>query len=160
MQKLVGKEIAICIFDTHSAIKTPEGDRKTSVGKMAWDHLVDKALNDPKFVKEAVSEAGVANKDELAKILGILERTPVRAQPRTHDPKLASKASAVAKLLNDHYSTNDLFTGIGSTMNTAGELGVREVMVENAGTKFALTPENHVLVTIGKLTQVDVDALH
>jgi hypothetical protein len=159
MQKFVNQEIAICVFDTQAPIRTPTGARTTSVGKMAWETLISKALNDPEFVDLAIASAGVADKAELAKILAILERTPVRAQPATRDPSLAVKATAVAAILERKFSANDLFTGIGSTMNTSGELGAREVMVENNGTEFRLTPENHVLVRIGKLAQEDVDAL-
>jgi len=159
MQKLVNQEIAVCIFDTQSAVKSDAGESRTSVGVMAWEHLINKALGDTKFVEQAISEAGVVDKAELAKIHGVLERTPVRADPQTTDPNLESKARAVMKMLNDHYSANDLFTGIGATMNTSGTLGVREVMVENNNTRFQLTPENHVLVKLGTLQQVDVDAL-
>jgi hypothetical protein len=150
----------VCVFDTEAGVKGENGAvHKNSVGKMEWPQLTEKAVSDPKFLKQASADAGVSSPDELRQIMGILKDTPVHAEPHTPDPDLAAKAMGVRELLNKFYSANDLYTGMGATMNTSGDLGAREVMVENGGTKFKLTPDNHKIVPIGKLTQADVDAL-
>jgi hypothetical protein len=151
--------VAVCILDTHAVIETSAGEAHASVGPMDWPHLKARALADSDFLERAFAEASIADKAELTEVLSIMERTPVRAEPNTPDPSLSQKAKAIAVLLDKKYSANDLFTGIGATMNPAGQLGVREVMVNGNRTGFQLTDGNHTLVRIGTLTQEDLDAI-
>jgi hypothetical protein len=159
MQRLVGQEVAVCILDTHAVIETSAGESHASVGPMDWPHLAEKALDDPRFLKEAKGLANISNREELAAVFQVLQQTPVRGAPNTADTAMAAKARMVMKLLDDHYSANDLFTGVGATMTPTGELGVREVMAEHNGTGFQLTPKNHVLVPIGVLSAEDLDGV-
>lgn len=151
----IGKEIGVCILDTQKAISTPSGDKKVEVGKMEWPQLIAKAMGDADFFREAQGK-GVADKTELGEILDALSKTPVKATPRYKDP---AKALEVRKLLDKAYGANELYTGMGATMNTEGQLGAREVMVQNNGTGLKLTPANHVIESLGVLTQGEYDAM-
>lgn len=151
----IGKEIGVCILDTQKAISTPSGDKKVEVGKMEWPQLIAKAMGDADFFREAQGK-GVVDKTELGEILEALSKTPVKATPRYKDP---AKALEVRKLLDKAYGANELYTGMGATMNTEGQLGAREVMVQNNGTGLKLTPANHVIESLGVLTQGEYDAM-
>ncbi len=151
----IGKEIGVCILDTQKVVPTSAGDKKMGVGKMEWPQIIAKALGDSKFKREALVQ-GVANDTELEEILNVLKDTPVKATPSWRDPALASK---VRKLLDTNYGANELYTGMGATMNTEGELGAREVMVTNNGTGLKLTPDNHIVESLGVLTQDEVDRM-
>lgn len=151
----IGKEIGVCILDTQKAISTPSGDKKVEVGKMEWPQLIAKAMGDADFFREAQGK-GVVDKTELGEILDALSKTPVKATPRYKDP---AKALEVRKLLDKAYGANELYTGMGATMNTEGQLGAREVMVQNNGTGLKLTPANHVIESLGVLTQGEYDAM-
>ncbi|HEX4419945.1 MAG TPA: DUF4157 domain-containing protein [Kofleriaceae bacterium] len=155
----LGKDVEICVFDTSKAIPTAGGDKTVGVGKMEWPQLTTKAMNDPKFTAEAATKAGVTDPAELGKIFDILKNTPVKAEPATSDPVLADKASKVRKLLDTNYGANELYTGMGATMDNSGTIGSREVMITNDDSKFKLTPDNSRRVPIGKITQADVDSL-
>jgi hypothetical protein len=151
----IGKEIGVCILDTQKAIPTDTGDKKVQVGKMEWPEIITKAMGDTKFKREAFA-AGVKDETELGQIFDVLKATPVKATPAYKDPALASK---VRKLLDTNYGANELYTGMGATMNTEGGLGAREVMVMNNGTGLKLTPANHAVESLGVLTQQEYDAM-
>ena len=151
----IGKDIAVCVLDTQKTISTPSGDAQMGVGKMEWPELIAKAMGDTNF-KAAAQAKGVKDDSELQDIFAVLEQTPVKATPAYKDPQLALK---VRKLLDTHYGANELYTGMGATMNTEGGLGSREVMVTNNGTGLKLTPQNHILESLGTLTQTEVDAM-
>ncbi len=155
----LGQDIEICVFDTSKAIPTAGGDKTVGVGKMEWPQLTSKAMNDPKFTAEAAKKAGVTDPAELGKIFDILKDTPVKAEPATSDPVLADKAKKVRALLDTNYGANELYTGMGATMDGTGTLGGREVMISNNGTGLKLTPDNSRKVPIGKVTQADIDSL-
>lgn len=153
----VGKEIVVCILDTQKAVATPTGDKKVSVGKMEWPDIIAKAMGDAKFKSEAQTKAGITDDNELKAVFDILKSTPVKAEPKTKDSTLADKAKKVRALLDTNYGANELYTGMGATMNTEGKLGAREVMVMNNDTGLKLTPDNHVLESLGVLKQDDAD---
>lgn len=155
----IGKSIAVCILDTTKAVPTAGGpDKKMAVGKMEWPEIIAKAMGDSKFKREAFA-AGVKDEAELQTVFDIVKATPVKASPRSSDPALADKAGKVRKLLDTNYGANELYTGMGATMNTEGGLGAREVMVMNNGTGLKLTPDNHAIESLGTLTQGEFDSL-
>jgi len=151
----IGKEIGVCILDTSKAVPDATGDKKMTVGRMEWPDIIAKAMGDAKFKREAMT-AGVKDDAELQQIFDVLKATPVKATPRWKDPDVAGK---VRKLLDSNYGANELYTGMGATMNTEGGLGAREVMVMNNGTGLKLTPQNHVVESLGTLTQAEYDSM-
>ncbi len=153
----IGQEIGICILDTTKAVpaKDGSGDKKMAVGKMEWPEIITKAMGDSDFKKAAVV-AGCADDKEIGAVLEVLKATPVKATPAYKNPTLALK---VRKLLDTHYGANELYTGMGATMNTEGGLGAREVMVMNNGTGLKLTPDNHIIESLGALTQGEYDSM-
>ncbi len=84
--------------------------------------------------------------------LSTLKITPVGAQPNVSDKAKAAQCKSLRDLLDAHFSANELYSGMGATIQPSGELGVKEVTVNNNNTGFELTGENHELVSLGTLT--------
>ena len=72
------------------------------------------------------------------------------------DPAQVAK---LRNLIDRAYGANDLYTGMGATMDEGGALGGREVMLQPNGTGLKLTPDNHRRVSLGVMTQAQFDAL-
>lgn len=152
----VGKEVEITILDTHAGVSLANGEAGRShvkVGGMEWSKLKHTALADPRFVARATAE-GIPE----AEVAGLFDRVADSWQPEAavsgnieHSPK----AQILLDILDSLYSVNRLYTGISSTMNEAGHLGGREVMVRPNGTELRLTADNHRKVSLGVMTRSD-----
>ncbi|MGN6104907.1 MAG: eCIS core domain-containing protein [Kofleriaceae bacterium] len=156
----IGKEIEVVILDTHNSITDPSDSScaaRVDVGGMVWEHLASAALSDRKFMRAAES-VGITQQ-ELIELFEHASGAPISESVARVGPARAGKMKEVTKLLEQHFSVNNLYTGIGSTMNESRQLGAREVMVRPNGTGLRLTPENHQKVSLGTLTQADFDAL-
>lgn len=176
--KSAGKEIAVCIYDTEAMVdkkkqtKTaPNADGKqfdqmveadgsgtqvsASVGEMNWSSLRATAMGDRMFTAQ-MKTAGARDQATLDAVFDVLVNTPVRAAPNTSDPKLAELCEKARDLLEDLYSANSLFTGMGATMLENGALGSREVTVNNEGSGFEVKPGvNAEIISLGSFTETD-----
>jgi len=74
-------------------------------------------------------------------------------------PELAPKMEIVIELMDRMWSANRLYTGVGATMSESQKTGAREVMVKPNGTGLKLTDANSRKISLGVMTQKDVDAL-
>lgn len=166
----LGEEIVICIFDTHRAVPAhetagPKAAKDTQApqgsvveqGKMGWPELTAVALADAKFIDAA--EAKGIDKKDLAELFTICSQTPVKGDPRTRDTTKKRNCIILRELIDSLYGANRLYTGMGATMQENGKLGGREVMVKPSGTGLRLVDGNHVLVSIGTVTQEQLDVL-
>jgi hypothetical protein len=168
----VGKEIGLCVLDTQAKVTDDAGpagtagaEKQPGVQEMNWDTLavvaqdpVKNAWFHKQFEKYATATAQVTAAD-LPALFALAKKTPVGAVPDTDDPLMKEKYKIFRKALGSGVSASELFSGMGATVSETGKLGAREVMVTNEGSKFKLTPENHVLHSLGVLKQEDVDAL-
>jgi hypothetical protein len=157
----VGHEIEVIILDTHAAIPDPatEGSSaRVGVDRMEWVDLKRTALSDPAFLEDV--EARGISPIEAADLFDVAGHGPLSEALDRAGPQRAPKMEAMLKVLNTRYSVNELFTGIGATMNEAKQHGGREVMVRPSGTGLRLTPSNHVKVSLGIMTQEDFDRVY
>ena len=150
-----GHEVGVCVFDTEKAIQTdpadPNSQKKVGVGNFEWPQLIAKAKAHPGF-KQDVTSQGIAL-TELDQIFQEVQNTPVGAAPAS------PKAGIVRKAMKDHLSANELYSGMGATVQESGKLGAREVALDNNGTNFKLTPDNHRAIALGKVKQDEMNAL-
>ena len=150
-----GHEVGVCVFDTEKAIQTdpadPNSQKKVGVGNFEWPQLIAKAKAHPAF-KQDVTSQGIAL-TELDQIFQEVQNTPVGAAPAS------PKAGIVRKAMKDHLSANELYSGMGATVQESGKLGAREVALDNNGTNFKLTPDNHRAIALGKVKQDEMNAL-
>jgi hypothetical protein len=155
----IGQDISICIFDTTVAVEDPAKGTKSKVeqGRMEWPELKAQALADPKF-KTATAAKGITDA-ELPDLFDICAKTPVNATPATPDLDKRKKCALVREIINDQYGANNLYTGMGATLQVDGHMGGREVMIRPNGTGLKLTKDNHTLVSLGTLSQHDYDSL-
>jgi hypothetical protein len=158
LKEKIGKEIVVCILDTQKAVPTTtgNGDAQMTVHEMGWPEIIAKAMGDTRFKAEGNNQ-GIADDAELRSALEVCKATPVKDTPNSADPALNQKAEKVRIMLNNFYGANELYTGMSATMNTQGQLGVREVMISNNDTGLKLTPQNHVLESLGTLSQQEYD---
>jgi hypothetical protein len=157
----VGHEIEVVILDTHAVIPDPatEGaSARVDVGRMEWVDLKRAALSDRAFLEDV--EARGISPAEAAELFDIAGHGPVSEALDRAGPQRAPKMEAMLMVLNTRYSANQLFTGIGATMNEAKQHGGREMMVRPNGTGLRLTPSNHVKVSLGIMTQEDFDHVY
>lgn len=90
---------------------------------------------------------------------GKVTHADFKGEPRTADPTQKKNCLIVRELIDSLYGANQLYTGMGATLQENGQLGGREVMITENGTGLKLTPDNHVLVSLGTMTQADYDSL-
>jgi hypothetical protein len=156
----VGKEVEITILDTHAEVSLATGEAGRShvkVDGMEWSKLKHTALADPRFVARATAE-GIPE----AELAGLLDRVADSWQPEaavSGKIERSPKAQILLDVLDSLYSVNRLYTGISSTMNEAGHLGGREVMVRPNGTGLRITADNHRKVSLGVMTRSDFDTV-
>jgi hypothetical protein len=151
----IGKEIVIVCLDTKVAIaNAKEYVNTVKLGRMGWSELKARALADPKFIVQA-EEVGVPQSD-LPGLFDLAARTPVGGKSAMGDPKQLAK---LRDLIDRRYGANELYTGMGATMNEDGQLGGREVLLDPNGTGLKLTPNNHRTINLGILTQAQFDTL-
>ena len=175
IEKEVGSPIAPCVIDTSKSIPKTDAAGKTtnnkmSAGRFEWSELIPKATGDSSFVKAfkdtasadisstlgaSASEADITGL--LGQILTAWSKTPVGSSPSMGGPAEDRMAKIVRGLLSRQYGANELYSGMGAPISEQGDLGAREVMVENNGTGFGLTADNHVIVDLGTYTNADVD---
>lgn len=155
-QPNIGKEIEVTIVDTHalSPEAVPNGaNAGMEVGRMEWVDLKNAALADRTFL-ENIDGRGISPR-EAAELFDIAAEGPISEAVSRAGGARAEKMEWLLEILDNRYSVNNLFTGIGATMNEGRELGGREVMVRPNGTRFGLTPTNHTKVSLGVMTQED-----
>jgi len=160
IEKAVGQSIGICIFDTQKAVPSETDSsqkKKVGMGEMGWTEIRAKAKGDSDFISN-VRGKGV-DVGKLDEVFDILEKTPVKAAPRTSDPNLKVAAVKTRAALNELYGANELYSGMGATIQEDGQLGAREVMLTNCGTNFPLTTENFRVVSLGTLGELEVKGL-
>jgi hypothetical protein len=155
----IGKEIVVCILDTTVAIDNPANATKNKVqqGRMEWPDLRAAALADPAFITAAGARG--LTQAELPDLFDICSKTPVGGTPRTPDPVKQAHCRILRELIDQQYGANALYTGMGATLQGDGHLGGREVMIRPNGTGLRLTADNHVMVSLGNLSQADYDSL-
>ncbi|MFO0750243.1 MAG: DUF4157 domain-containing protein [Myxococcota bacterium] len=156
----IGQEIVVCIFDTKSPVPNKDGSGAQALvktGSMEWSALATEALGNAKFQTElAAANIPAAQVPECFRIL---KATPVGAAPKTTDAKLSGWCVAIRDMIDRVFSANWLYSGMGATVGQDGKLGGREVMCKENGTGLKLTPTNSQLVSLGTLTQGEVDAM-
>ncbi|MFK7930269.1 MAG: hypothetical protein AB8H79_18925 [Myxococcota bacterium] len=171
IEGVAGQPIAVCILDTSKSVPTKSGggDANVTTGKFEWPELTAKATSDSTFVK-GFKDAAIAATSPLVttttsdadavalltQLLGVWSQTPVGGTPSTSSPDHAQLAGIVRGLLNANYGANELYSGMGATISESGDLGAREVMVNNNDTGFVLTTDNHSIVELGSFTKADV----
>jgi hypothetical protein len=154
----LGQVVEVCILDTHAAVPLKDGgESHVSVGSMTWKDLRQAAMRDEQFKLE-MSSLGI-DEHQLEHLFDVLEQTPVRERPRTEDPAEAHNARLLRAQLDTFYGANELYSGMGATLQHTGELGGREVMIRPEQTGLKLTEANHVRVRIGKLKRRHLNAL-
>ncbi|PKN57511.1 MAG: hypothetical protein CVU56_10955 [Deltaproteobacteria bacterium HGW-Deltaproteobacteria-14] len=156
----VGKEIVVCIFDTTKSVPNkdlPDKTSKVKQGRMEWPQLTAKALGDSKFIRAAAAKG--IDKAELPDLMNICSLTPVKGDFKTDDPDKKRKCGILRGIIDEVYSANALYSGMGATIEESGKLGGREVMVEENGTGLKLTPSNHSFASLGTLTQEECDKI-
>ncbi|MCB9735152.1 MAG: DUF4157 domain-containing protein [Deltaproteobacteria bacterium] len=175
IEKEVGKPISVCILDTHKSVAAAsgaggaDGTAQVTTQKFEWPQLTTRAMADSDLLQSftddgtreitallGASPAPPAVKALMGEILEVCSKTPPRGTPATSDANKSSLAVLMRTLLSRAYGANELYSGMGATISEQGELGAREVMVNNNGTNFALTSDNHRLVDIGAFTAADV----
>jgi hypothetical protein len=166
--------IAVCVFDTSVAVDTKKKEKvpgtsydmmknsdgsgkktNATIAPMEWDQLSEKAQNDSGFLDQA-SAQGI-QPEELPTIFAILKKTPVKGAPQTNDPDLAKKCSQVRTLMSIVFSANELYSGMGATIQETGDVGAREVMLENNGSGFEINNDNSVIIPIGSYTTEEAE---
>lgn len=164
IQGAVGKEIEITILDTHALVErsASEGHSEPSlahveVGPVEWNDIAREALADVNFM-DAAEAQGISKQDLVELFSRASGATMVESVARV-GPKLAPKMQIVIDLMNRLWSANRLYTGIGATMSEGGKTGAREVMVKPNGTGLRLTDANSRKISLGVLTQEQVDDL-
>jgi hypothetical protein len=164
IQGAVTKEIEITILDTHAFVETPAAPGSTGpssahveVGRIEWDDIEREAFADPIFI-EAAEAQGVSRAD-LAQLFARSKGATMLESVDRVGPELAPKMEIVIELMDRMWSANRLYTGVGATMSESQKTGAREVMVKPNGTGLKLTDENSRKISLGVMTQKDVDAL-
>lgn len=149
-----GQTVGVCVFDTEKEIKKDPADaggNKVQKGEMQWPQLIAKAKAHPDFMAEVSGKGVTAAK--LDQAFKDVQETPVGAPPKTPD------AAAVRAAMSKHLSANELYSGMGATIQETGALGGREVALDNNGTNFQLKADNFRAVSIGGVTKEEVNAL-
>lgn len=168
----VGKEIAVCIFDTQTPVSTGaggDGATKNTVTEMNWDTLeaavADKAGNGwfykqlGKFTKDVEGTEVTVDEADLPRLFQLARTVPVGGMPKA-DAVWRAKYEIFRDALSAGVAANKLYSGMGATVSGKGETGAREVMVMNDGTGFKLEPGvNCEIIDIGKLDQGELDGL-
>ena len=166
------QQIAVSILDTSKAVPkqgaTNGETTNIDTGRMEWPDLKAKAMGDSDFKKDlfdrlsadnAVSGMFGTQGDLEARLSGIFDVAadlPVGQSPSSPSDKVVH--THLREALSDNYGANQLYSGMGATIDEQGNLGAREVMVNNNESGFPLTPDNHTLIDIGPIfTPQDVD---
>jgi hypothetical protein len=164
IQNAVSKEIEITILDTHALIATPappgasEGSvARVEVDRVEWNEIEREALADPNFTDAA--EARGISREDLVKLFARAKGATMLEAVERVGPDLAPKMQIVIDLMDRLWSANRLYTGVGATMSEGLKTGAREVMVKPNGTGLKLTDANSRKISLGVMTQKDVDAL-
>ena len=153
----IGKEIEITVVDTQVHVPTATGPKHVNVDHMTWKELKATTMADARFMAGADGKGLTRADVEL-----LFERAsgaPISEAAKRVGSAYEGKMEVLAKLLNDQYSCNSLYTGLGVTATEVGTLGAREVAAHPNETGFRLEAGNHKKVSLGILTQGDVDKL-
>lgn len=154
----LGETIEICIFDTRAPIPLEGGGQaRVSVGQMMWRDLRQRAMADDSFV-ERMEFHGIS-RGEIERLFDFAERTPVRGQPRAENSLEARNVVLLRKELERFYGANELYSGMGATIEETGKLGGREIMIRPEETGLQLVEGNHERVEIDKVKQHHIDAI-
>ena len=175
IRKNVGQPISVCVVDTTKVIPADDGaggtkDVKMGVDSFEWKDLIPKAMGDANFVKLFSEQGGpqltavLGASPQPAAVSGLLQQlldawsqTPVGGKPAVGGADESQLAAVVRDLIGTQYGANELYSGMGATINEAGGLGAREVMVNKGESGFRLTPDNHTLIGLGSFTNEDAD---
>lgn len=164
IQGSVNKEIEITILDTHVLVETPalpaasQGSlAHVDVDRVEWKEIEREALADPNFIDAA--EARGVSREDLARLFTRAKGATMLEAVERVGPELAPKMQIVIDLMDRLWSANRLYTGVGATMSEGLKTGAREVMVKPNGTGLKLTEANSRKVSLGVMTQKDVDTL-
>jgi len=152
------KEIEVCILDTSVAVPpTADGSSpggQVELGQVDWPEMKAQAMADPGFVA-AMDASGVAPA-VLPSVFDVAAATPVKGQPAS----MATEVAILREELDERFSANELYTGMGATYQETGELGGREVAVKENGTGLRLVSGNHQREELTPpLNQPDIDAI-
>ena len=113
-----------------------------------------KAMDDEDFVAAMVGRGVPESK--LGAVFDVAAATPVKGQPAS----MATEVASLRKELDKWTSANKLYTGMGATYQETGELGGREVDVQENGTGLRLVSGNHKREPLPPpLNQPDIDAI-
>lgn len=141
-----GEEIVACIVDTHSSNEFQE------VGNLEWDDLKKKALSDKDFLRDMKLKN--ISFQESENFFAMAQATPVGATPNNLAATEKEKYDLFRVSLAQKYSANRLYTGFGATMSEDGNLGARELMINNISgvdDGYRLDKVEYSLVVLGTI---------